>query len=266
MRKVLFVFLFISLLFTSCEGEGKFEKILFRTWDDPFDEQPVLALITPDGENPYVHISWSRDEGADDVIVKRAEDSQNPEFEVVCKTTGQDGFLEFSDKNLQSNKKYIYKIDKTRGKRSFDSKKLSHIFIDTELILRSEYSNISKTSAKELSSVVAGKLYAIRYDCDNLVQRNENWFKIRVGAGHKASYTFNLTETEIVNGVETQVKLFIDGRSINGERLKQGETFEIENLDGVDKEYYFKLFLDDESVSGKDKAVEVFTIQFLTIG
>lgn len=266
MRKVLFFFLFISLLFTSCEKEGKFEKIVFRTQNDPFDESPILKLITPDGENPYVHVSWSKDEGADDVVVKRAEDSANPKFEVISKTTGQDGFLSFSDRSIQGKKKYIYKIDKTRGKRNFDSKKLSHIFIDTELVLRSEYSNTSKTSAKELSSVAAGKLYAIRYDCDNSIVRNENWFKIRVGAGHKASYTFNLTETEITNGVETQVKLFIDGRSINGERLKQGEVFEIENADGVDKEYYFKLFLDDESVSGKDKAVEVFKIQFLTIG
>ena len=265
MRKVLFFFLFISLLFASCEGEGKFEKILFRTWDDPFDESPILKLITPNGENPYVLVSWGKDEGADDVVVKRAEDSKNPEFEVICKTTGQDGFLSFDDRSIQSNKKYIYKIDKTRGKRNFDSKKLSHVFIDTKLVLRSEYSNISKTSAKELSSVAAGKLYAIRYNCDNLVQRNENWFKIRVGAGHKANYTFTLTESEVVNGVETQVKLFIDGCSINGEKLKQGETFEIENVDGVDKEYYFKLFLDEKSVSDKDKAVEVFTIQFLTM-
>ena len=266
MRKVLFFFLFISLLFASCEGEGKFEKILFRTWDDPFDESPILELITPDGENPYVHVSWTRDEGADDVVVKRAEDSINPDFEVIFKTTGQDGFLTFSDRSIQSNKKYIYKIDKTRGKKNFDSKKLSHIFIDTELVLRSEYSNTSKISAKELSSVAAGKLYAIKYDCDNSIVRNENWFKIRIGAGHKANCKFELLETEIPNATQTHIKWFVDGQNINGKILKQGEIFEIENADGVDKEYYFKLFLDDESVSGKDKAVEVFKIQFLTIG
>lgn len=123
MKRTLYFFFIISLFFVSCNGEDKFAKIVFRTWDDPFDDKPVIEVVY--GKSSYAEVSWKEDEGADEFVLMKSLVGEN----------GAEGFWQiykgtsthFTDNDLKTKGTYAYRLDKTRGNRTFEGKEISYI-------------------------------------------------------------------------------------------------------------------------------------------
>ncbi|MBQ3798751.1 MAG: hypothetical protein II837_00515 [Treponema sp.] len=96
----------------SCENGDVSE--LLRTYDDPSDATPRVDSYS----DPYtVRLSWNPDEAADTFILLRAPDNGLYSFTEVYRGTGTNYTDSFT--GMEGIDRYLYRLDKTRGQRTF---------------------------------------------------------------------------------------------------------------------------------------------------
>ena len=104
----------VSLFFISCYNSA-FDETLFRTTSDPSDDTPKTDSVSRLGE---VLLAWKDDPAADKFYLMRSFDVAPPDWSCIYEGVG----TEWSDKSISAGGKYIYRLDKTRGKKYFEGK------------------------------------------------------------------------------------------------------------------------------------------------
>ncbi|MBP5402933.1 MAG: hypothetical protein J6Y36_07240 [Treponema sp.] len=161
----------ICTLCTSCENP--IGDVMLRTYRDPFDAAPVVDSMR---DEEKIYISWDKDEACDEYILLRAEDSVTPRFDEIYRGTD----LSFIDSGLSVNKKYLYRLDKVRGKVHFISEKKGYGFCSPKR--RDVFDNHTKQNALFLNPCVSNLNIYIAIFSDGHVMYEEDWFYIRVPA------------------------------------------------------------------------------------
>lgn len=167
--ELLFCLSFSCTLFTSCENP--IADVLLRTYSDPFDQAPVVDSFS---ERKKIFISWDKDEGADEYILMRAEDATNPQFAKIYR--GRQ--LNYKDEKINEGTRYLYRLDKTRGKRTFISEKKGYGYCASR-INDTLKNNFKKDAVEILSDRTNMVLYYGRF-CDGTEIFEEDYFYVNI--------------------------------------------------------------------------------------
>lgn len=247
MRIKCFFYLVVAFVCTSCTNIA-FEKI-DRTPNNPVDCEITASLFE---YKDKIKITWPSDERADKYILYCAEDDGEHIFKLIYE--GKNNF--FIHDTAIEGKKYIYKLDKTRGDLTFYGSKYGFGIYSSSSLINWEYNN-SKDNPKELSfnPVVEGTSYWMVFDNREPIF-NEDWFSVEIPAN--TIMYIHFFQKDILNGQEYTVMYYcVDQQSGEKKHIKQDDNFSIENSDLIPKKMFFKVEPDcsNNQAGYKDKLI-----------
>lgn len=188
-RKILYL---IPLVFIAVSCDNDLYDYISRSSDDPNVSLPPSVISY--AEKDTVSVSWSEDESCDAFILLRAKDSPNPMFSEIYR--GKQ--LSYKDMELVSGERYLYRLDKIRGKKYFASSCYSY-GICSEITAERTDDNNSEEKAVLLENEYSANLYFVRfYDGKEIC--DYDWYKVSVPPKHTVHITVtesNLAMTEV---------------------------------------------------------------------
>ncbi|MCR5386864.1 MAG: hypothetical protein K6E69_07060 [Treponema sp.] len=165
----------LCTFFTSCENP--IGDVLLRTYSDPFDQAPVVDSFSVEKK---IFINWDKDEGADEYILMRAEDADNPQFTEVYRGVS----LAYTDENLNPSTRYLYSLDKKRGKTNFISKKRGYGYCASRR--NDAYKNNTEKTAIELLADRTNMVLYFGKFCDGTIIKEDDFFYVNIPPGRQA--------------------------------------------------------------------------------
>ena len=250
-RKGLGAVLIVSsaLIFSGC-GNGIYE-IVARDQGDP---DTFYLNVDSFSEENVIRCSWAKDERCDRYIVMRSEDREPLHFEKVYEGDG----TVYEDAVLKEDTRYLYRLDKVRGKKGFKGK-THYMGIYSKQIKDVYEPNDKKENAVLLESDRQANVYYYR-STEGTILEDEDWYKVRVPARRQAKIT-------IIYDVTHQP--FVITKPYNGEeeRPATNTAVVIKNDTNYEKELRFKISLDKNIVvSGSaGGAYYQYTLRLLSI-
>ena len=208
-----------AMFFSGC-GNGIYE-IVTRNQEDP---DTFYLKVDSFSEENVIRCSWAKDERCDRYIVMRSEDREPLRFEKVYEGEG----TRYEDAVLKEDTRYLYRLDKVRGKRGFKGK--------------THYMGIYSKQVKDVYEPNDKKENVYYYrSTEGTILEDEDWYKIRVPARRQAKIT-------IIYNVANQP--FVITKPYNGEeeRPTTNSAVEIKNDTDYEKELRFKISLDKNIV------------------
>ena len=237
------------LIFSGC-GNGIYE-IVTRDQGDP---DTFYLKVESFSEENVIRCSWAKDERSDKYIVMRSEDREPLRFEKVYEGEG----TTYEDAVLKEDTRYLYRLDKVRGKKGFTGK-THYMGIYSKQVKDVYEPNDKKEHAVLLESDKQANVYYYR-STEGTILEDEDWYKVRVPARRQAKITI------IYDAVNQP---FIITKPYNGEeeRPATNGTVEIKNDTDGEKELRFKISLDKNIVvSGSAGGVYYsYTLRLLSI-
>ena len=219
----------LVVLFTACENP--IGDVLLRTYSDPFDQAPVVDSTK---EKEVIHITWDKDDGCDEYILERAEDSTTPHFFEIYR--GKE--LSYVDRGLNVNRKYLYRLNKKRGDMPFNSNKMSYGFCSPKA--RDKYDNQSDQKPFFLNPDLNElDLYRVVF-ADGTVLFEEDYYYVRVPA--RSVVTIQVRQIEPQPQSNPQIEYYIQ----SNQYLNVDNSFSIKNVDMVDELVTFSLRIDTQ--------------------
>ena len=244
------VLILCSLLSFSGCGGGIYE-IVARDQRDP---DTFYLKVDSFSEENVIRCSWAKDERSDKYIVMRSEDREPLHFEKVYegeRTT-------YEDAVLKEDTRYLYRLDKVRGKRGFKGK-THYMGIYSKQVKDVYEPNDKKENAVRLENDKQANVYYYR-STEGTILEDEDWYKVRVPARRQAKITI------IYDGAN---KPFIITKPYNGEQERPATNgaVVIKNDMDYEKELRFKISLDKNIVvSGSaGGAYYPYTLRLLSI-
>ena len=223
-----------AMFFSGC-GNGIYE-IVTRNQEDP---DTFYLKVDSFSEENVIRCSWAKDERCARYIVMRSEDREPLGFEKVYEGEG----TTYEDAVLKEDTRYLYRLDKVRGKKGFKGK--------------THYMGIYSKQVKDVYEPNDKKENAVLLESDK--QANV-YYKVRVPARRQAKITI------IYDAVNQP---FIITKPYNGEeeRPATNSAVEIKNNTDGEKELRFKISLDKNIVvSGSaGGACYRYTLRLLSI-
>ena len=219
-----------AMFFSGC-GNGIYE-IVTRNQEDP---DTFYLKVDSFSEENVIRCSWAKDERCDRYIVMRSEDREPLRFEKVYEGEG----TRYEDAVLKEDTRYLYRLDKVRGKKDFKGK-THYMGIYSKQVKDVYEPNDKKENAVLLESDKQANVYYYR-STEGTILEDEDWYKIRVPARRQAKIT-------IVYNVANQP--FVITKPYNGEeeRPATNSAVEIKNDTDGEKELRFKISLDKNIV------------------
>ena len=237
------------LIFSGC-GNGIYE-IVTRDQGDP---DTFYLKVESFSEENVIRCSWAKDERSDKYIVMRSEDREPLRFEKVYEGEG----TTYEDAVLKEDTRYLYRLDKVRGKKGFTGK-THYMGIYSKQVKDVYEPNDKKENAVLLESDRQANVYYYR-STEGTILEDEDWYKVRVPARRQAKITI------IYDAVNQP---FIITKPYNGEeeRPATNSAVEIKNNTDGEKELRFKISLDKNIVvSGSAGGVYYsYTLRLLSI-
>ena len=237
------------LIFSGC-GNGIYE-IVTRDQGDP---DTFYLKVESFSEENVIRCSWAKDERSDKYIVMRSEDREPLRFEKVYEGEG----TTYEDAVLKEDTRYLYRLDKVRGKKGFTGK-THYMGIYSKQVKDVYEPNDKKEHAVLLESDKQANVYYYR-STEGTILEDEDWYKVRVPARRQAKITI------IYDAVNQP---FIITKPYNGEeeRPATNSAVEIKNNTDGEKELRFKISLDKNIVvSGSAGGVYYsYTLRLLSI-
>jgi hypothetical protein len=219
----------LILLCASCTP-GMFE-LLNRTMDDPALQKPGVESFV---ESNTITVSWDRDDGADEYILERAEDGIALSFSEVCRG----GMTKYVDRDLPDNKRYLYRLFKKRGNKTFGP--TEQALGVSSLVCRDVYEpNGTMEQAVQLETIdyISNMYYYRAYSGEEAI--DEDWYFITIPPLRQASVVVNDSRVEESNK-PTHFEYYEYDR--DHKAVRQLLNFWIVNNEMVTKNYYFKLY------------------------
>lgn len=237
------------LIFSGC-GNGIYE-IVTRDQGDP---DTFYLKVESFSEENVIRCSWAKDERSDKYIVMRSEDREPLRFEKVYEGEG----TTYEDAVLKEDTRYLYRLDKVRGKKGFTGK-THYMGIYSKQVKDVYEPNDKKEHAVLLESDKQANVYYYR-STEGTILEDEDWYKVSIPARRQAKITI------IYDAVNQP---FIITKPYNGEeeRPATNGTVEIKNDTDGEKELRFKISLDKNIVvSGSaGGACYRYTLRLLSI-
>ena len=221
---------------------------------DQGDPDTFYLNVDSFSEENVIRCSWAKDERCDRYIVMRSEDREPLHFEKVYegeRTT-------YEDAVLKEDTRYLYRLDKVRGKRGFKGK-THYMGIYSKQVKDVYEPNDKKENAVRLENDKQANVYYYR-STEGTILEDEDWYKVRVPARRQAKITI------IYDGAN---KPFIITKPYNGEQERPATNgaVVIKNDMDYEKELRFKISLDKNIVvSGSaGGAYYPYTLRLLSI-
>jgi hypothetical protein len=231
MRKHL-LYMTAVLLLCSC-SHNAFEEMLFRTTDDPFYDTPHADSLRLEHT---VYLSWREDEGCDTFRLMRSYDS--PTLSFTCIYEGTE--TSYTDTDLTDGFKYIYRLDKTRGKEYF--KGTTHAYGYSSDCRKDMWEpNDGEENATRLDYDLICNLPCVRYLTDGKEEMDCDWFYIEIPPCRTVEILVsqhNLSNT--TEGAKTNLRVQIP--ESESESVKQKVAIPISNPSYVTKKFRFKIY------------------------
>ena len=202
---------------------------------DQGDPDTFYLNVDSFSEENVIRCSWAKDERSDRYIVMRSEDREPLRFEKVYEGEG----TRYEDAVLKEDTRYLYRLDKVRGKKDFKGK--SHYMGIYSKQVKDVYEpNDKKENAVLLESDKQANVYYYR-STEGTILEDEDWYKIRVPARRQAKI---MIIYDVVN------QPFVITKPYNGEeeRPATNSAVEIKNDTDYEKELRFKISLDKNIV------------------
>ncbi len=214
----------------SC-ANGDVSEIL-RKYDDPADDTPRAACYS----DPHsLNLSWDEDECADEYILLRAEDNGAENFTPVY--TGKNTSYSDSFYQTDDQKRFIYRLDKTRGNRWFKSSDCTCAVASNTLHDMHEPNDTVET-AVEIERNIEATMPCSQFRYKNRSYADEDWYFIRL----KPLCTAKILFRQVGMGssvADSDFLYMIQGD--HSEELKHNEKFTVSNTSYATKNIYFKI-------------------------
>jgi len=219
----------LLLTLTGC-SPGMYE-MLNRTIDDPVIVKPNVESFV---ESNAILVNWEEDDGADEYILERAEDST---ITLVYRTVYSGTGTSYEDRGLENDERYIYRLSKRRGKEIFGPS--PEVMGVSSLVCRDIYKNDTMEQAVRLESMdyIANIYYYRTYGGLELI--DEDWYYIEIPALRQASVVVNDSRIQ-ESDRPTHFEYYEYSRG--SYPVSQLKNFWIINNELEAKRYYFKLY------------------------
>ncbi|MCR5614015.1 hypothetical protein [Treponema sp.] len=250
MKRIIYLFLTSFVLFNSCENY--FANQILRTFDDPHDE--CIACESFKNEN-CIFLSWTLDEACDEYILMRAVDQAGLLFKQIVRTKQN----EYIDNQILPGTKYIYRLDKIRGKKYFTGTKFSYGYGSP---CRKDFceNNDAEENATWLESDLNNlNLYYGTY-LDGSVLKDEDWFYVTVPPRRSAEIV--IRQLDNIPDAGTSFMCLEKGRS--PVRVSTS-GFTLDNPSFEQKKIYFKIYISQDNVSRNSFFVTSYDISLKNI-
>lgn len=222
------------LMFFSCNN-NLIEEELFRNIEDPFYDVPVTDSLTLEG---VIYLNWKEDDASDCYYLYRATDQQILSFERIYEGKK----TEYVDKNILSSKKYIYRLDKVRGNKTFIGKNYAYGFCSLSRKDNCENNDV-ESNASFLEYDLNCNIPCVKYITNSIVDCDTDWFYITLPPCRQADIVIN--QTGIEDNKTTNLKYQI--QTAEAKIVTQNKAFQISNKTYTTAKLYFKIIPDTQN-------------------
>ena len=225
--KILKLLIIVIVIFNGACGTGVYE-IVSRDQRDPDN---FYVNVDSFSEENVIKCIWEEDERCDKYILMRSEDKNVLKFKEVYNGEG----TEYEDRVLKEDTRYIYRLDKIRGKKRFLGN-IHYMGIYSKQVKDVYEPNDRKEKAVLLQNDIQGNVYYYRSH-EGTVLEDEDWYKVRIPAKRQATIAIVYDAANLP---------FIITKPYNGSSEKPANNVGIiiKNDTDVEKELSFKISLD----------------------
>ena len=242
-NKAICCLLLSSFLFMSCQ-DNTFQDIIFRPIDDPFQDVPVADSLSLEGT---VYLSWESDECSDIYILQRSIDSASLNFTTVYEGTG----TSYTDSNLTTDYRYVYRLNKTRGSKIFYGENYAYGFCSS-LRADSFEDNNDEKSATVLDYDRICNLPCAKFITDSYSLIDEDWFSITIPPVRTAEII--VSQSGLVNSTAgSATALLVQVSGFSAQAVLQQTGIQISNPSTEIKTFYFKIYPNVSGLFGADE-------------
>ena len=243
-RNIVLMTVIFSML-VSCSGE--IPLILRLSDNPPFADKVNVVSKMNDTDSGMLSLSWKEDTGAESYIVMRAADGTVLDFKKIYEGRN----LYFEDREFESNKAYVYRLDKRRGDRIFKGEEYSYGYYYASLgaVLSDDIYEDNNTlqRAVRLEDRIDANVYAVKFNTNEKLLYDEDWFYVSVPAGFNLQFSISQNYPEITSG-QTHLKLYVSTKSGEDESVTNGTPVVITNNLSTEQNIYFRITVDTDSV------------------
>ena len=223
-----------SSLFASC-SHNSIEEILFRTTEDPFYD--VLQTDSLSLENT-VYLTWQEDKASDCFYLMKAEDKKNLVFECIYEGTKS----EYTDSDILTDHRYVYRLDKKRGDKLFKGNTFSYGY-GCQSRKDMYEDNYAENSASYLEYDLICNLPCVQYVTEGILHTDTDWFYVTVPPRRTAEIL--LSQKGLSNtSTGTATQLMFQEKGKTSENVKEKTALGISNTSNETKNFYFKIYPD----------------------
>lgn len=257
--------LFLIFVMSACV-QNEFEEILFRTTDDPFYDTPYADSLSLEHT---IYLAWKEDAAADKYRLMRSYDNLTRDLKFDCIYEGD--FTSYTDRDLTENGRYVYRLDKVRGKKVFEGNTFSYGWSSS---CRRDFdeSNDTEQNATELEPFILHQctLTCAKFLAEDKRVLDTDWFCIKVDHYSTKQIVINqsnITEVEknesadTGDGAPTYISYMIAGIG-ESRPVKQNEEIYITNPDKEDIIVYLKVFPNEQMLFGNNDVGAVTVIEY----
>ena len=222
----------ILTLFVSC-SENAFEGVLFRTVDDPFYDTPSIDSLSLEHT---VYLSWDEDDACDAFRLMRSCDQKVLDFSCVYK--GKQ--TAYTDIDLMNGNRYIYRLDKIRGKKYFEG--IAYAYGYSSNCRRDKYEpNDREEYATFLEHDLICNLPCVQFITGNRQFIDEDWFYISLPPRRAAEIV--ISQHNLSNeSTGANTSLMVQTAGCESASVKQKVAHVINNTSNETKRFYFKVY------------------------
>lgn len=230
MKQFLLIIAFI-LFFSCCQNT--FEAVLFRTTDDPFFDVPITDSLSLENT---VFLTWQEDSAADCYYLMRSLDQ--PHLFFSCVYYGEQ--TSFVDVGLDTNNRYIYRLDKSRGEKIFSGVSYGYGFA---LNCRNDSyeDNDYEENATFLEHDLQCNLPCVKYITENKIFLDVDWFYVIVPPKRIAEIVISQKGLEDTS-VGTHTSLYLQEIGVTEIPVKQKNGIPLANASNQTKKIFFKIY------------------------
>lgn len=233
MRKSIIITAALFLL-CSC-SQNAFEEMLFRTTGDPFYDVPLTDSLSLEHT---IFLSWKNDEGSDRYILMRSCDQPVLSFECVYEGT-ETGWI---DSGIPDGKRYVYRLDKVRGKKYFEGKDYAYGY-SSDCRKDAWENNDTEERAVRLEHDLICSLPCVRYLTDGKEELDCDWFYIEIPPRRNADIVVSQSNLEdATEGAVTNIMVQPVGKE--SELVRQKKAVRISNASYDTGKFLFKVYPD----------------------
>ena len=218
----------LMLVFASCSSE--WGEMFFKSADDPYAGIPRVECF--EREN-VIKLTWSKDDGCDEYVLMRSEDSKNLNFKEIYRGKA----LSYEDKSGEEWKRYLYRLDKTRGNEYFKGNET--VMALCSPVRGDEYEdNDREEDAVHLESDRSANIYRCVF-ADGRVFEDYDWYYVEIPPHRVACLTLEDSGIAVANQT-TAFCYLLPGDGVH--EIKQNTEFLLYNRTEEKKKVYIKIF------------------------